>query len=54
MRKCSNFLYIGISGHETKELESLMWKCNKEKEKGFTSSSDPSEEVYNGVLSKKA
>ena len=37
-----------------KELESLMQKSEKEKERGFASSSDPSEEVSNGLLSKKA
>ena len=47
-------MYIGMSGHKAKELESLMWKYDKEKERGFSSSSDPSEEIYNGVLSKKA
>ena len=31
-----------------------MQKSDKDKERGFASSSDPSEEVCNGVLSKKA
>ena len=41
-------------GHKAKELESLMQKYDKEKERGFASSSDPGEEVCNGILSKKA
>ena len=43
-----------MSSHEAKEFESLMQKSDKEKERGFASSSNPSEEVYNSVLSKKA
>ena len=54
MGKCSNFLHIGMFGHESKELEILMQKSDKEKKRGFASSSDPSEEVCNGILSKKA
>ena len=54
MKKCSNFLYLGISSHVEKELESLMQNSDKEKERSFASSSDPSEEVCNGVLRKKA
>ena len=43
-----------MSGHEAKELEILMRKSDKEKEKGFASSNDPSEKVCNGVVRKKA
>ena len=43
-----------MSSHEAKRLENWMQKSNKEKERGFASSSDPNREVCNGGLSKKA
>ena len=41
-------------GHEAERLENWMQKPDTEKERGSTSSSDPSGEVCNSVLSKKA
>ena len=43
-----------MSSHEAKRLENWMQNPDKEKKRGFASSSDPSEEVYNGILRKKA
>ena len=43
-----------MSSHEAKELESLMEKYNKEKEKGSASSRDLNREFCNGIMRKKA